>query len=414
MNKKEWDRLVERVAKQIYKGTLKGVVDNRMIQLHAQELMGAIENGFGSKITDEKLGDDDYDILYNLQRNCYHFSGAKNWNQIQEMSSLLTRDGQTVSFANFLKDVKEIDKTYNQSYLKAEYNHALTSGQMAGKWTQFMQEADALPYLEYDAVMDGRTREDHAKMDKIVRPIKDDFWKKYYPPNGWNCRCKVRQLDQIDSDGREAEPLPALPKVPTMFQNNVAIDGQAFSSKHSYFKTMPEKVRKEVMVVSDSLLLKNSFKQMVINKFDKGKVLSSSLVNTKASDYETILDICKHFAKQGNETEILPRFDVPLKSDLYAKFYAGLKNTPYWGKCPDFRVGDKFYEFEGYSSEGKYSRMLKNGIKQSENLILSKTSETEKHLKKLIKFRINNGQKISEVWIYEKGKLIKFHPLKTQ
>lgn len=58
--------------------------------------------------------------------------------------------------------------------------------------------------------------------------------------------------------------------------------------------------------------------------------------------------------------------------------------------------------------------MLKNGIKQSDNLILSKTSETEKHLKKLIKFRINDGQKISEVWIYEKGKLIKFYPLKTQ
>ena len=75
-----------------------------------------------------------------------------------------------------------------------------------------------------------------------------------------------------------------------------------------------------------------------------GKISISNLVNTEGSDYERVYKCCDFFAKQGEETTILPRFNSPLKNDLYKRIFAELEGTPYWGKCPDFKVGDKFYE----------------------------------------------------------------------
>ena len=45
---------------------------------------------------------------------------------------------------------------------------------------------------------------------------------------------------------------------------------------------------------------------------------------------------------------ILPRFNSPLRNELYKRLFAGLEGTSYWGKCPDFKVGKTFYEHEGF------------------------------------------------------------------
>ncbi len=264
MNEKEWQALVERIATDIYNGQqLEGDVSRDMIRLHGQELMNAIQEGYGLDINDPDINDAARTALYQLQTNVYHFSGAKNWQQLQEISRLLVRDGEVVPFKKFMDSVVAIDETYNRAYLKAEYNHAVASGQMASKWDQIQAEADALPYLQYDAVMDDRTREDHAKLEGIVLLASDPFWRKYYPPNGWNCRCTVRQLDEFDAEEHLGKPLPKLPEVPPMFQNNVGIGGVAFSDKHPYFKTMPEKVRSEVKTISEKEMPMKVAKQSV-------------------------------------------------------------------------------------------------------------------------------------------------------
>ena len=64
-----------------------------------------------------------------------------------------------------------------------------------------------MPYLEYTAVMDDRTRDEHAALDGHIYPIDDPFWQTFYPPNGFNCRCNVIQHSARDLDamGRVAE-----------------------------------------------------------------------------------------------------------------------------------------------------------------------------------------------------------------
>lgn len=70
----------------------------------------------------------------------------------------------------------------------------------AGRYTQMMNNTDTHPFWQYVAVMDSRTRPSHSALNGLVFRYDDPFWKTHYPPNGWNCRCRVRPLSQARLD----------------------------------------------------------------------------------------------------------------------------------------------------------------------------------------------------------------------
>ena len=63
------------------------------------------------------------------------------------------------------------------------------------------------PYWQYIAVLDARTRPAHRNLHGKVFHYTDPFWDTFYPPNGWNCRCRVRALtkQQVKSRGIKVE-----------------------------------------------------------------------------------------------------------------------------------------------------------------------------------------------------------------
>ncbi|HGJ0761789.1 TPA: phage minor head protein [Salmonella enterica subsp. enterica serovar Bovismorbificans] len=69
-----------------------------------------------------------------------------------------------------------------------------------GRYAQLMNSTDTHPFWQYVAVMDSRTRPSHAALNGLVFRYDDPFWKTHYPPNGWNCRCRVRALSQARMD----------------------------------------------------------------------------------------------------------------------------------------------------------------------------------------------------------------------
>lgn len=79
--------------------------------------------------------------------------------------------------------------------LSTIYRTNLQSAYMSGRWQQFAAEADQAPYVQYIAVMDGRTRPSHARFNGKVFRIDSPAWKVIAPPNGFNCRCRIRNLD---------------------------------------------------------------------------------------------------------------------------------------------------------------------------------------------------------------------------
>ncbi|MDL2275816.1 phage head morphogenesis protein, partial [Desulfosarcina sp. OttesenSCG-928-G10] len=76
-----------------------------------------------------------------------------------------------------------------------------------GRYRQMMKVKEARPFWRYNAVNDSRTRPTHRAVNGKIFRFDHPFWDKWYPPNGFRCRCNVRTLSQreIDRDGLTVE-----------------------------------------------------------------------------------------------------------------------------------------------------------------------------------------------------------------
>lgn len=129
-----------------------------------------------------------------LERSVWVFSGFKTFHEMNEaVPSLISEDGNRKTFDRFLSDVQKVDELYNVNYLRAEYNFATQSAQMAAKWEQIERDGDDYD-LQYRTAGDDHVRSEHAALDGVTLPPSDPFWDENYPPNGWNCRCTVVQV----------------------------------------------------------------------------------------------------------------------------------------------------------------------------------------------------------------------------
>lgn len=81
----------------------------------------------------------------------------------------------------------------------------------AGQWQKIWEQSEIAPYLMYDAIDDLRTRAAHREWDKTILPFSSPWWKTHYPPNGWNCRCGVIQLDESELRAMGMKPSASPP-----------------------------------------------------------------------------------------------------------------------------------------------------------------------------------------------------------
>ncbi len=187
-----------------------------------------------------------------LTENVQRFAGYKTHRLIKETVRILkpkTTD----------QDFYDLHRKINGQWTQTEYNYAIASGQMAGKWFKF-ERLKQTHYLKYSTAHDERVRPAHKKLDGITLPVDDPFWDKYYPPNGWGCRCNVvsvRKKDTTPTDSQKAnqlgdkyaltvykdDNLTIIDKKATakmkIFAFNPGKKRQVFPQKHPYFQTKP-------------------------------------------------------------------------------------------------------------------------------------------------------------------------------
>lgn len=82
------------------------------------------------------------------------------------------------------------------------YRQNLMSSYAAGKWEGIDKNKEAFPFLEYVDVGDERVRHEHRMLSGIIKPVDDPFWNQYAPPNGFGCRCDVRQISRRKMERR--------------------------------------------------------------------------------------------------------------------------------------------------------------------------------------------------------------------
>ncbi|MEX2524487.1 MAG: phage minor head protein [Gammaproteobacteria bacterium] len=95
--------------------------------------------------------------------------------------------------------------------LRTIYQTNLRTAYAAGHWDRIVDTAEEAPFLLYDAVLDERTRPEHAEWDGTLLRYDDPWWEDHYPPNGWNCRCSVVQLDADQAQAILGKSAPDTP-----------------------------------------------------------------------------------------------------------------------------------------------------------------------------------------------------------
>lgn len=230
-----------RIASTIYEGN-EIAYDEALLRAQAAQLTKAIFKGYGKDLVQVAFGTPDGEMLANLTNSVYHFSAAKNYQQLKDMT-LALMDGERIrSFSEYKQAVSEINEKYNVDWLKTEYNTAISSSQMASRWAQFEKEKDEFSVLQYQTVGDSNVRESHAILNGVKKKVTDSFWLTYYPPNGWGCRCDVIQLNGMQHETPTGQI--TLPTVPAMFKTNLAQTGVVFPLSHPYYVGIPDELLK--------------------------------------------------------------------------------------------------------------------------------------------------------------------------
>ncbi len=181
-------------------------------------------------------------LLQELSDNLHLFSGAKLYQQINDIS-LLTSDGMIKNFKDFKTEALKIHERYNQNWLQTEYSTTVAQAQNAVRWEQIQDQKQTLPYLMYSAVIDKNTSDICRPLNGVTRPVDDPFWKTNTPVNHWNCRCTLQQFDKEDAidfgitSDKKAEAINTVMggKRQELFNNNIGMTKEIFPKSHPYF-----------------------------------------------------------------------------------------------------------------------------------------------------------------------------------
>lgn len=160
-----------------------------------KELEKGLFRGFGGNLDDFEVGSRDFITLTKLRENLNKFSAAKTFQNISDTQNLRLDEGLLRPFPEFRTDAKKIFDKYNDDWLKTEFDTVISASQSADQWQDIDRDEKTLPLLKYQTVGDNRVRPQHAAWDGIVKPVDDPFWDTRMPPNDFNCRCIVIQLE---------------------------------------------------------------------------------------------------------------------------------------------------------------------------------------------------------------------------
>ncbi|MEP3431763.1 MAG: phage minor head protein [Roseibium sp.] len=118
--------------------------------------------------------------------------------------------------------------------LKTIFWSNMRAARAAGQWDRIQRTKRALPYLLYVRSSASDPREEHLAWAGMVLPVDDPFWSTHFPPNGWGCKCAVRQItlreaNRLVSSGEmefDGARIPVTDKAPP-------IEVQAFTNRRT-------------------------------------------------------------------------------------------------------------------------------------------------------------------------------------
>ena len=95
--------------------------------------------------------------------------------------------------------------------LRTIYRSNLRAAGAAGQWDRAQRTKKTHPYFLYELGPGKKHRDRHAVWAGTLLPVDDPWWDDHFPPNGWDCRCRVRPVSRAEAE-RRGGPTPRPPR----------------------------------------------------------------------------------------------------------------------------------------------------------------------------------------------------------
>ena len=138
--------------------------------------------------------------------------------------------------------------------LRLIYQQNMQTAHMAGRYQQLMDGAWTTPLWQYIAVKDSNARPTHSALHGRVWRHDDPIWDTLYPPNGWNCRCRVSPMSEKAAK-RKGIPVEDSAKLleTRLVPAGKSPDGSMRYAKVVGIKTgIPDNTGKEIVMLPDA------------------------------------------------------------------------------------------------------------------------------------------------------------------
>lgn len=374
----------------------------------------ALEKGIKQGISAESLGRQIRQYLNNpdMMYRRYHLKKAMADGTKRDVVEWRRRVIDEQGKVRFVKeDLAHVGTGVYRSARQNALRLTITETNMAYNYANCKRWSDEPYVLGIRIRLSGNHPEEDI-CDELAGDYPKDFmWRGWHP----RCRCSMSSI-LMDRNSEEWKHLRSLPEneykayqspnavknVPEKFskwceRNAKKLDLARKNGKLPYF------VRDNIKAVGDVVGWEE-----VKYKLGKGTITIPKYVSSSDNDYKKLIQIAEHFALKGSNVILTPKMKRPPEFE-YSKYYRTLIGTKYDGKCPDLNVDGEWYEHEGFISnnpKNAFRNMIKDGLLQSNRLVIDKPDLTERFMKRGLYNRINNGEDIEEIWLrYQDGEI---------
>lgn len=350
----------------------------------------------------------DAEMLTRLVRDVWHFSGAKNYQEMRDLTLLLKDDkGKLLEFDDFKEAAEGIIDRYNETWLNTEYNFAVSSSQSAARWMDFQKEKDIIPLVQFQTVGDDHVRPEHQLLHGLILHLDDPRLDALWTPLAWGCRCEWIQF--IGNTSRAAKEIPNV-HIPEMFKTNLAKAGLIYPKNHPYYNGVP---KAEISKALAYLPPKNTF---IDFDFDGVKLDVHPLHGDK--ELSVNIDLSRLLKEFDPEAKIklmpiISEKDMNARKLYYPKNY--LEKYP--TKNADILYNGKAYEYENANgSKSSIQNAIKNGKKQAGNIVIRIPDSIDiNHADQIVKGQLKHYQDKEDlqIWLVNQNEKLEYKTNKS-
>jgi SPP1 gp7 family putative phage head morphogenesis protein len=240
---------IEPLAKKVSAGRVK--FDHDLYTFTSAGLIDHLHQGFSAKnfAVGIEYGFTPDALKTAMEINLFHFSAGKTLAEVQQLNQAFR---ESKGWADFLTKARTISGKFNEEWLRTEYDTAVNTAESSAAYHRLIAQKDIFPFWQYITMDDGKVRPEHQKLHLIILPVDDPRWLKIYPPNGWNCRCRIKPL--MAHEAKDIDLAKNQARVDDFLKSdewkrdrdqgwgvNRALTGEVFTANQMYIKSFPSK-----------------------------------------------------------------------------------------------------------------------------------------------------------------------------